>query len=340
MKRKKAMKIGILGAGTWGTALAMLLSNNKHEVTLWTKFEEEAESLGNTHRHPNLDGAVLPEDIMFTTDIARAAAAELVIFAVPSEHMRATAVLAAPYIQNGALIASASKGIEKTSLCTMTEIIDSVMREIAPAVSYESVALSGPTHAEEVAKGLPTSIVAATKNEKTALSIAEVFSSSCLRAYANTDIVGVELCGALKNIIALAAGINRGMGNGDNSTAMLITRGMAEITRIGLAMGCDRATFMGLAGIGDLIVTATSRHSRNNRCGELIGRGKSYDEAQSEIGMVVEGYHALDAAIALSEKYGVEMPITRAVYDCVKCGKSPRTAMLELMQRELKNETV
>ncbi len=334
------MKVGILGAGTWGTALALLLANNSHDVTLWSKFEEEAESLRTTRRHPNLEDSVLPEGIEYTSDISLAASAELVIFVVPSEYMRATAGSAAGYIRDGALLASASKGIEKGTFYTMTEIIDSVMRERAPGVKYESVALSGPTHAEEVARGLPTSIVAAAHSEATAMRIAEVFSSGCLRAYANTDILGVELCGALKNIIALAAGINRGMGNGDNSTAMLITRGMAEITRIGTAMGCDRATFMGLAGIGDLIVTATSRHSRNNRCGELIGRGMTYQEAQAEIGMVVEGYHALDAAMSLSEKYGVEMPITRAVYDCVKCGKSPRAAMLELMHRELKNETV
>ncbi len=334
------MKIGILGAGTWGTALALLLANNRHDVTLWSALPSEIDELKKKHVHKNLPDTVLPENINYTKEIGEAANKELVIFVVPSEYMRTTAESAAKYINDGALLASASKGIERTTFYTMTEIIESVMRGKCPSVTYEIVALSGPTHAEEVARGLPTSIVAASERESTAMRVAEVFSSSCLRAYANTDVLGVELCGALKNIIAIAAGANRGMGFGDNSTAMLITRGMAEITRIGLAMGCRRETFMGLAGIGDLIVTATSRHSRNNRCGELIGKGYTYDEAQREIGMVVEGYHALDAAIALSDKYGVEMPITRAVYECIKNGKSPKEAMTELMTRNLKNEIV
>lgn len=337
-ERSTVMKIGILGAGTWGCALALLLANNNHDVTLWSAIGSEIDELSATGRPRNLDDVIMPDSITYTKDISDACDAELVIFVVPSQFIRSTAALACKHVADGTLIACASKGIEQGTLFTMTEIIDDEMRKLNRAVKYELVALSGPTHAEEVAKGLPTSIVAATENEATALRIAEVFSSTCLRAYANTDVKGVELCGALKNIIAIAAGANRGMGFGDNSTAMLITRGMAEITRIGLAMGCNRATFMGLAGIGDLIVTATSRHSRNNRCGELIGKGYTYEQAKAEIGMVVEGYHALEAAVALSEKYGVEMPITRAVYDCVKLGKNPREAMLELMTRELKVE--
>ena len=334
------MKIGILGAGTWGTALALLLANNHHEVTLWSAIESEISELRSTHRHKNLADAVLPDNIKYTTDISEGAGGELVIFVVPSPFMRTTAEAAAPYLEDGVLVASASKGIECGTLYTMTEIIEDAIAKHNPTLVYESVALSGPTHAEEVARGLPTSIVAAADSESTALRVAEVFSSTCMRAYANTDVKGVELSGALKNIIAIAAGANRGMGFGDNSTAMLITRGMAEITRMGMSMGCDKSTFMGLAGIGDLIVTATSRHSRNNRCGEMIGKGYTYEEAVREIGMVVEGYHALEAAVALSDKYGVEMPITRAVYDCVKLGKNPREAMIELMTRELKNETV
>ncbi len=334
------MKIGILGAGTWGTALALLLANNKHDVALWSAISEEIDELSSTHTHKNLPGAVLPDGIIYTKNISEVASRELVIFVVPSQFMRSTALIAAEYMHDGALIASASKGIEVGTFYTMTEIIEDVIKVKNPALKYEIVALSGPTHAEEVARGLPTSIVAASADERTALRVAEVFSSSCLRAYGNTDVLGVELCGALKNIIAIAAGINRGMGFGDNSTAMLITRGMAEITRMGIAMGCKKETFMGLAGIGDLIVTATSHHSRNNRCGELIGKGYTYDEAAKIIGMVVEGYHALDAAMALSEKYGVEMPITAAVNDVVKKGKSPKDAMIELMNRNLKNEIV
>ena len=252
--------------------------------------------------------------------------------------MRSTAALAASYISDGVIIASASKGLEKGSLKTMTEIIEDELLSANPSLKYDVVALSGPTHAEEVAKGLPTSIVAASKNEAVARRVAEIFSSTCLRAYTNTDIYGVEICGALKNIIALAAGINRGMGFGDNSAAMLMTRGIAEMTRMGIALGCDKGTFMGLAGIGDLIVTATSRHSRNNRCGELIGKGMRYEDAEREIGMVVEGYHALEAAIEMSERYNVEMPITRAVYDVIMNGKNLKETIITLMQRDIKNE--
>ena len=332
------MKIGILGAGTWGCALALLLANNNHDVTLWSAIESEIDELAATHKHRSLVGSVMPETIKYTKNIADAASCELVIFVVPSAYIRSTAALASPHFTDEALIACASKGIESDTLMTMTEVIEDVISVTRPSLEYSTVALSGPTHAEEVALGLPTSIVAASKDERVAMRIAEVFASTCMRAYANTDVKGVELCGALKNIIAIAAGANRGMGFGDNSTAMLITRGMAEITRIGVAMGCRRETFMGLAGIGDLIVTATSRHSRNNRCGELIGKGYTYEEAQREIGMVVEGYHALEAAVALSRRYNVEMPITGAVYACIKLGKSPREAMIELMTRELKME--
>ena len=219
----------------------------------------------------------------------------------------------------------------------MSEIIEDEISKYR-IEKFHIAALSGPTHAEEVAKGMPTSIVSASKNETVAMKLAEIVSNGYMRAYTNTDILGVEIAGAFKNIIALAAGITRGMGFGDNALAMLMTRGIAEITRIGLAMDCHRRTFMGLAGIGDLIVTCTSRHSRNNRCGELIGRGLSYEEASREIGMVVEGYHALSAGIALAKKYNVEMPITEAVYEVIMENKSPKEAMKKLMARDLKSE--
>lgn len=333
------MKIGIVGAGTWGTALSFLLYNNSHEVTVWSAIGSEIDGLTATHRHKNLPDTILPEGIGFTKDIAECVSdKEIVIFVVPSEFMRATARLAAPYLPDGVIVASASKGIEKGTLFTISRIIEQELAAQNPTLRYDFVALSGPTHAEEVAKGLPTSIVAASENEDVARAVAQIFSSTCLRAYTNTDVVGVEICGALKNIIALAAGVVRGMGFGDNACAMLITRGIAEITRMGLALGCDKGTFMGLAGVGDLIVTATSRHSRNNRCGELIGKGLTYEEASEQIGMVVEGYHSLEAAVEMSEKYGVEMPITRAVYDVIKNGVAPKAAMLALMQRDIKNE--
>ncbi len=334
------MKICILGAGTWGTALAALLAKNGHSVSLWSALPEETEYLKNTGRHKNLPEVLLPIGIEYTSDIESSLCdASLVIFVTPSEFIRATAAKAAKYIRQDQIVASAAKGIEKETLMTMTEIISDEIKRAGGDLP-RAVALSGPTHAEEVAMGLPTSIVAASEDEQTALTVASFFSNSCLRAYTNTDVRGVELCGALKNIIAIAAGICRGIEFGDNAKAMLMTRGMTEITRLGVAMGCDKATFYGLSGIGDLIVTCTSRHSRNNRCGELIGKGLSYEEAQKEIGMVVEGYHALEAAISLSEKYGVEMPITHAVYDVIKNGRSPYPVIRELMTRGIKDESV
>lgn len=260
------------------------------------------------------------------------------MFVTPSAFIRSTTKLIAPHIEDGAILITAAKGIESGRQMTMTDVIRDQLSQSRPALSYSLAALSGPTHAEEVAIGIPTSIVAACEDEAVSERIAEVFANSCMRVYTNTDVVGVEICGAMKNIIAIAAGINNGMGLGDNSKAMLMTCGIAEITRLGLAMGCERRTFMGLAGIGDLIVTCTSRHSRNNRCGELIGRGKSYDEAAKEIGMVVEGYYALEAAMELSRKYDVEMPITEAVYNVIKHGASPKEEMHGLMTKDLKSE--
>ncbi len=338
-KGRFGMNICVLGAGTWGTALASLLVENGHNTVLWSAIPSEIDALRETGVHKNLPGKVLPSSLKYEKDIAAACrGASLVLFVVPSEFIRQTARKAAPFIEPGAILVSAAKGIERDTLYTMTDIIKDEIDRERPALDYKLAALSGPTHAEEVALGLPTSIVSACESEETSMEIAKVFASSCMRVYTNTDVLGVELAGALKNIIAIASGINRGMGFGDNSQAMLITRGAAEMTRMGLAMGCKRRTFMGLAGIGDLIVTCTSRHSRNNRCGELIGRGKTYEEAVSEIGMVVEGYHALEAAMELAKKYEVEMPITEAVYDVIKSGRTPKDAMIALMTRDLKNE--
>ena len=333
------MKITVLGAGTWGVALATLLIKNAHEVTLWSALPEELCELKETKRQKNLPGMTVPEEIIYEADIKTAiSGAEMVLFVVPSSFVRSTARLAAPFIKDGMIVVNAAKGIESGTLMTMTEIIDDELKRVNSELQVHIAALSGPTHAEEVARGLPTSIVSACENEETSLKIAKVFFNSCMRVYTNTDVLGVEISGAFKNIIALAAGMNKGMGFGDNSNAMLMTRGIAEITRLGLAMGCKRRTFMGLAGIGDLIVTCTSVHSRNNRCGELIGKGLSYDEASKEIGMVVEGYHALEAAMELSKKYEVELPITEAVYAVVKKGLSVKEGMLALMNRNIKSE--
>ena len=333
------MNITILGAGTWGIALTALLAKNCHDVTVWSAIPKEIDELNLTKTHKNLPGLILPDRITYEKNIEAAlSGAELVIYVTPSEFIRSTARLSAPYLKDGAIIVSASKGIEGGTLMTMTDIIKDEISKAFPCKHFDIAALSGPTHAEEVALGLPTSIVAASEDEEISAKLAKVFFNSCMRVYTNTDVLGVEIAGALKNIIALAAGVNRGMGFGDNANAMLITRGLAEITRMGMAMGARLETFMGLAGIGDLIVTCTSPHSRNNRCGMLIGQGKSYDEALAEIGMVVEGYHALCAAMELSEKYSVDMPITRAVYDVIHNGISPYVAIRALMTRDLKNE--
>ena len=333
------MDICVLGAGTWGLPLAALLSKNGHSVTVWSALENEIKALKETRSNPNLEGVIFPENIIYTTDIKEAVSGKkFILFVVASQYNRATAKAAAPFIESDAVIISASKGLEKGTLMTMTDIIEDELKTYDPASSHPMVALSGPTHAEEVAHGIPTFIVSACKDEVIARQVADLFACSALRVYTNTDICGVELCGALKNIMALACGILRGMGLGDNTKAALMTRGIAEMTRIGLAMNCKRRTFMGLAGIGDLIVTCTSEHSRNNRCGELIGRGMSYEDASKNIGMVVEGYHALEAAMELQDKYGIEMPITTAVNDIIKNGKAPLDVMKELMARDIKNE--
>ncbi|MBQ2876780.1 MAG: NAD(P)-dependent glycerol-3-phosphate dehydrogenase [Clostridia bacterium] len=333
------MKICVLGAGTWGVALASLLAKNNHEVVLWSAIPEEIEELKESGAHKNLPGAILPVGISYTADISVAMAdAELCLFVVPSQFIRSTARVVSPHVRDGLIVVNAAKGIESGSLLTMTEVIRDEFEKCGRVSGYHIAALSGPTHAEEVALGLPTSIVAACEDERVALTVAEVFKNSCMRVYINTDVLGVELCGAMKNIIAIAAGICRGIEFGDNAKAMLITRGMREITRLGLAMGCERETFNGLAGIGDLIVTCTSVHSRNNRCGELIGKGYTYDEAAREIGMVVEGYHALKAAMELSEKYSVELPITFGVDRVIHGGVSPYVVIRELMLRDVKDE--
>ena len=328
-------KIGVLGAGTWGMALARMLCVNGHEVTVWSAIEQEVDQFSATRQHPNLPGMIIPEQIVFTKDIANVCTGmDILLFAVPSVFVRATAKKAAPYVTDGQIIVDVAKGIEADTLKTMTQIIADEIKN--PAVRL--VALSGPTHAEEVAKDLPTTIVSACKDMDAAEQVQEVFSNSCMRVYTNDDVLGVELCGAMKNVIALASGIAVGLGCGDNTKAALITRGMAEIARLGAAMGCKEQTFGGLAGIGDLIVTATSMHSRNNRCGMLLGQGLSPEEATKTVGMVVEGLNALPAAVRLAQLYKVEMPIVETV-NAVVSGETPVSdAVRLLMSRGQKTE--
>lgn len=330
-------KIGVLGAGTWGMALARMLCVSGHEVTVWSAIEKEIDEFSATHRHPNLPGMVIPEELRFTKSMEEVChGKEILLFAVPSPFVRSTARKAAAFIKTGQIIVDVAKGIEADTLFTMTQIISDEIKN--PEVKL--VALSGPTHAEEVAKDLPTTIVSACRDMEAAKRVQEVFGNTCMRVYTNDDVLGVELCGAMKNIMALASGVALGLGYGDNTKAALITRGMAEITRLGTAMGCKPQTFYGLAGIGDLIVTATSVHSRNNRCGLLLGQGVAPIDAVKQVGMVVEGINALPAAMKLAEKYQVEMPLAAAVNAVVNEGADPREAVAKLMARDQTSEIV
>ena len=332
------MKIGVIGAGTWGIALARMLTNSGHDVAVWSAIESEIDELAKSRAHKNLPGIVIPEATEFTKDLGHAADADIILMAVPSPFVRATTTRIAPYVKDGQIIVDVAKGIEKETLFTMTEVIHDELKKYNQSINVKLVALSGPTHAEEVALDLPTTIVSACDDENAARIVQDVFMNTCMRVYTHFDVKGVELSGAFKNIIALATGISSGLGFGDNTRAALITRGIAEIRRLGVTMGCNDQTFSGLAGIGDLIVTATSEHSRNNKCGKLIGKGVSPEEAIKEVGMVVEGINALPAAITLAKANGVEMPITETAYDIVFNGVAPKDGVLKLMMRDKRSE--
>ncbi|MBO4318731.1 MAG: NAD(P)-dependent glycerol-3-phosphate dehydrogenase [Mailhella sp.] len=333
------MQIAILGSGTWGTALAAALSSAGHGIRVWSHEKDKASLLSSARRHPKFQDVALPESIMFTSDAGKAVSgAEHVIFAVSSPHVRMTARIFAPLLDKKAILISAAKGIERDTLLMMTEVIDEETRRLRPDRKFRTVALTGPTHAEEVIIGMPTSALCACEDLKTAEKVQGLFRGTCVRPYVHKDIRGAELCGALKNIIALAVGMASGLGYGDNTKAALITRGMAEITRLGLKMGCDQRTFAGLAGIGDLIVTATSEHSRNNRAGKLIGQGVPPLEAIARIGMAVEGFNTLPAAMKLARRYDVEMPITETVNAIMQGTLSTAVAVAGLMNRAYKNE--
>ena len=333
------MKIGVIGAGTWGVALARMLTNSSHDVIVWSAIEEEIRELESTRVHKNLPGATIPKATAFTTELKDATVGkDILLLAVPSVYVRATVARLAEFVSDSQIIVNVAKGIEENTLYTMTEVIKDELKKYSSAKGVKLIALSGPTHAEEVARDLPTTIVSACEDEDVAKTVQDVFMNTCMRVYTHFDVLGVELSGALKNIIALATGISTGLGFGDNTKAALITRGIAEIRRLGLKMGCHDQTFAGLAGIGDLIVTATSEHSRNNRCGKLIGSGVEPKEAIKQIGMVVEGINALPAAVALAKKYEVEMPITETAYDVIFGGIDPKSAVLKLMTRDKKAE--
>ena len=327
-------KIGVIGAGTWGMALARMLTNAGDDVQMWSALPEEIEEYSTTRRHRNLPNMIIPDEMQFTTDLEEACTdKDILLFAVPSVFVRQTARSAAPYIKDGQIIVDVAKGIEPETFMTMSEVIKDELKTDAKVV-----ALSGPTHAEEVARDLPSTIVSACEDIEVAEKVQSIFMTPVMRVYTNTDVKGVEICAALKNIIALASGISAGLGYGDNAKAALITRGLAEMRRLGTHLGCLDDTFSGLAGMGDLIVTATSVHSRNNKCGYLIGQGYSTKDAVKQVGMVVEGINAIPAAMAMSKQYNVEMPIVTAVDAVINHGADPGETVTKLMGREKKTE--
>ena len=330
---EKHSRISIIGGGSWGIALAVLLHKNGHEVAVWSALEKEIAMLQEDHEHKMLPGVKLPEDMLFTIDEKEAVEGrELLVMAVASSYTRATSHRLSPFVAAGQKILNVAKGIEEHTLMTLSEIIEEEVPQADVAV------MSGPSHAEEVGRGVPTTIVVGAKSKATAEYIQNLFMSESFRVYVSPDILGMELGGALKNVVALAAGIADGLGYGDNTKAALITRGITEIARLGTAMGGKFETFCGLTGIGDLIVTCASMHSRNRRAGILIGQGKSCDEAMAEVKMVVEGVHSARAAMELAGKYHVQLPIIEQVNQILFEGKSAAQAVKELMLRDKKIE--
>lgn len=327
-------KAGVIGSGSWGTALARVLSKNGHEVTLWSRREEESRMLREERENKSkLPGVKLPDDILCTTDLEQTVEGkDILVLATASPSIRSMAKKMAPYVTAGQLIVDVSKGIEESTLMILTDVIAQEIPQCRAAV------LSGPSHAEEVGRDIPTTVVAGAKDRETAEYIQNLFMNKVFRVYTSPDMLGIELGGALKNVIALAAGAADGLGCGDNTKAALITRGIAEMSRLGVAMGGHIETFNGLTGIGDLIVTCASMHSRNRRAGILIGQGKTMQEAMDEVKMVVEGVNSAKAAKTLAEKYGIDMPIVQEVNKVLFEDKPAREALADLMLRDKKIE--
>ncbi len=329
-------EVGVLGAGSWGTALSVLLHDNGHHVTVWSIDENEVKMLSEKREHElKLPGVKIPDDMIITGDLETAVRnKDFLVLAVPSPFTRSTARKMRPFVEKDQIIVDVAKGIEESTLMTLSE---QIRQEIPQA---DVAVLSGPSHAEEVGRRLPTTCVVGAKSRKTAEYLQSAFISRVFRVYISPDILGIELGGSLKNVIALAAGIADGLGYGDNTKAALITRGIAEISRLGVKMGGRIESFTGLTGIGDLIVTCASVHSRNRRAGYLIGQGKSVQEAMDEVKMVVEGVYSAKAAARLAEKYDVSMPIVEEVNRVLFEGKSPAEAVDDLMLRESRSENM
>lgn len=327
-------EVGVIGAGSWGIALAKLLHTNGSKVTVWSIVEEEIAMLREKHEHVDkLPGVKLPEDMEFTTDLKETIEGkEFLVLAVPSVFTRSTAKSMAEFVKKGQIIVCVAKGIEENTLMTITDVVQQEIPEVDVAV------MCGPSHAEEVGIGLPTTVVAGAKTKETAEKIQDLFMNDVFRVYTSPDMLGMELGGSLKNVIALAAGMADGLGYGDNTKAALITRGISEISGLAQAMGANMETLYGLTGIGDLIVTCESRHSRNRKAGMLIGQGYTMDEATEEVHMVVEGIYSAKAALALAKKYEVQLPIIEEVNQVLFENKSVKEAVRELMVREKRTE--
>jgi glycerol-3-phosphate dehydrogenase (NAD(P)+) len=331
-------RAGVIGAGGWGTALALLLQRNGHDVDLWEFFPEYAERMARLRKNPDfLPGIDLPDGLRITSDLGTAVRdKDVLVFAMPSHVLRRVAVQISAFGMGRFLAVSAVKGIENETLLRMSEVLRQAWANLLHPDRI--VVLSGPSHAEEVSRGIPTAVVAASSSEASARTVQDLFRGPTFRPYTSSDVTGVELGGALKNVIAIAAGISDGVGFGDNTKAAIMTRGIVEITRLGAAMGAMPVTFSGLSGVGDLIVTCTSRHSRNRYVGERIGAGRPLDEVLGGMKMVAEGVRTARSAMDLSVKYRVDMPITREVFEILFNGKDPKRAVAELMTREPKAE--
>ena len=328
------MRAAVIGSGAWGTALALVLLENGHEVTLWSHTQSECDALRRNRENPMLKGVPLPEALELTTDLACVKGCQVIVLVTPSFAVRDTARKLAALADPGTPVVLASKGIEKGSSLLLHQVAEQEMGGRCPVV-----VLSGPSHAEEVGRQVPTAVVVASEDRQAAVLVQDLFMNQRLRIYTSPDIVGVEIGAAMKNVIALCAGCCDGMGYGDNTKAMLMTRGLAEMARLGVAMGARKETFAGLAGVGDLIVTCTSMHSRNRRAGILLGQGKSIRQAMDEMGgAVVEGYYATASAKELADKAGVEMPITFGAYEVLYEGKDPHEVLRRLMARQRKDE--
>lgn len=321
--------IGVIGAGSWGVALAVLLANNGHQITIWSALEKEVRALVKERELPSLPGVRILEETKVTSDLKEAVLEkDVLILAVASAYTRETAHRLADFVLEGQKVVNVAKGVEERTLFTLSQVMEEELPKADVAV------LSGPSHAEEVGKGIPTTCVVGAKTQKTAEYLQNIFMSPVFRVYTSPDILGIEIGAALKNVIALAAGIADGLGYGDNTKAALITRGIAEIARLGMKMGGKLQTFTGLSGIGDLIVTCASMHSRNRRAGILIGQGRTTKEAMEEVRMVVEGVYSAKAALGLARKYHVEMPIIEQVNLILFDGKPAADAVTELMLRD------